>query len=133
MHAAGAHGDCSVCSDESECSNQLRAAGARAQVVSLRNGTMIVYTTETPANVHALQTTMARYHEHIMSALASGSDASLCPECKALRGAMQSGKFSREIINVRNGCQILLTSSDRNVVRRIHDMTGAQVAARTKS
>ncbi len=132
-HAAGVHGDCSVCSDESECDNELRAAGAHAQVVALRNGAMIVYTTETASSVHALQTTMARYHDHIMSALASGSAANLCPECKSLRGALASGKFNREIVNVKSGCQILLTSSDRNVVRRIHDMTGAQLAARGKS
>jgi len=131
-HSAGQHTDCTVCNDETACGNELRATGARAQVVALRNGAMITYTTETPGNVHALQSIMARYHEQIMNALASGSDATLCPSCRELRGAMQSGKFSRVIVNVKDGCQILLTSSDRDVVRHIHDMTGAQMAARTK-
>jgi hypothetical protein len=41
---------------------------------------------------------------------------------------MASGKFSRELVNVKTGAQVLLTSNDREIVRRIHDMTGAQTA-----
>ncbi len=132
------HADCSVCLDEATCDNALRSAGVREQVVALRNGAMIVYTAETPAGVRSLQNTVARYNDHIMSAyLASTGQSSLCAECRAFRGAMASGKFSRELVNVRNGCQILLTSSDRNIVAKIHDMSGppmaARVAARVRS
>jgi hypothetical protein len=129
---AAMHGDCSVCLDEATCSNDLRSAGVRSQVVALRNGAMIVFTAENAENVRSLQTTVARYNEHIMNAY-SGGEASLCGECKAFRGAMASGKFSRELVNVKNGCQILLTSTDRSIVRKIHDMTGAQVAARVRT
>lgn len=124
--------DCSVCSDEATCDNELRAAGVRSQVVGLRNGAMIVYTADTPEGVRALQATVARYNDHIMSAYSSGA-ATLCGGCKSFRGAMASGKFTRELVNVKTGCQILLTSTDKNMVRRIHDMTGAQVASREHS
>ncbi len=131
MGAAAMH-DCSVCGDEATCDNELRSAGVRSQVVALRNGAMIVYTADNAEGVRALQATVARYNDHIMSAYSSG-DAALCGGCKSFRGAMASGKFTRELVNVKTGCQILLTSTDKNLVRRIHDMTGAQVASREHS
>ena len=130
---SGANAACAVCLDEATCANDLRMTGVRSQVVALRNGAMIVYTAENGESVRALQATVARYNEHIMNSYASSNGASLCGECKAFRGAMASGKFTRELVNVKNGCQILLTSSDRTIVHKIHDMTGAQVAARIRS
>jgi hypothetical protein len=127
------HGNCAVCLDEVMCSNDLRASGVRAQVVALRNGAMIVYTADNAENVRSLQTTVARFNAHIMSAYGGSGEAALCGECKSFRGAMASGKYSRELVNVKNGCQILLTSPDRSIVRKIHDMTGAQVAARVRT
>lgn len=127
----GVHGQCAVCSDEATCGDDLRSSGVRSQVVALRNGAMIVYAADTPEGVRALQTTVARYNDHIMSAYTSGS-SSLCGGCKTFRGAMASGKFTRELVNVKNGCQILVTSSDKALVRRIHDMTGAQMASRER-
>jgi hypothetical protein len=132
MKGASHHDDCAVCADQALCDNDLRAMGARSQVVALRNGAMIVYAADSPENVRALQAAMARHNERMMTALGTGSDASLCGECRTFRGAMASGKFTRELVNVKNGCQILLTSNDRTIVRRIHDMAGSQVAVRTK-
>jgi hypothetical protein len=130
--AAAAHGDCVVCTDQAACAEDIHALSAHEQVVALRNGSMIVYTAETPESVRALQAALARHNELIMAALAANGDASLCGGCKSFRGAMASGKFSRELVNVKTGVQVLLTSNDREIVQRIHDMTAA-AAARTKS
>lgn len=130
--AGAAHMNCTVCDDEATCETALRSANVRSQVVELRNGAMIVYTADTPENVRSLQATVARFHDHIMGAL-SGSDASLCGGCRSFRGALASGKFARELVNVKNGCQVLYTSSDRAMVEKIHEMTGAPTAARTRS
>ena len=130
--AAAAHGDCAVCTDQAACEEDVRALSAHAQVVALRNGAMIVYTAETPESVRALQAALARHNALIMGALAANGDANLCGGCKSFRGAMASGKFSRELVNGKNGAQVLLTSDDREIVQRIHDMTAAS-AARTKS
>jgi hypothetical protein len=130
--SGAAHGDCTVCADESACDGELRGLNSRSQVVTLKNGAMVVYTTETAENVRALQAALARHNEHIMNALATDSEASLCGGCKSFRGAMASGKFSRELVNVKNGAQVLLTSNDRGIVERIHALTGASTA-RTKS
>ena len=129
--AAAMHG-CAVCSDEATCDDDVRALNARAQVVPLRNGAMIVYTADTPENVRALQAALARHNETVLAALATNSEASLCGGCKLFRGAMASGKFSRELVNVKTGAQVLLTSSDHAIIQRIHDMAVNQ-AARTKS
>ena len=131
MHGAAAHAECSVCADEMACDGDVKATGARAQVVSLRNGTMIVYTLDGPENVRGLQTAVARYNERVVAALQG--DAKLCASCKKLRGALASGKLVREVVNVERGCQVLITSTDRDIVQQVHACANAQVAARTKS
>lgn len=133
MHGMASHTDCAVCADEASCDGDVRAAGARAQVVSLRNGAMIVYTVENPANVRALQTAVARHNQRVLAALAGQGSSELCSDCKQLRGAMASGKFVREVVNVERGCQVLMTSSDRAIVQQIHELTNAQMAVRTRS
>jgi hypothetical protein len=129
MHAM-AHADCAVCSDEMACDDDIKATGARAQVVSLRNGTMIVYTLDGTGNVRALQAAVARHNAQVVAALQG--DAKLCSSCKKLRGALASGKLVREVVNVERGSQLLITSSDRAIVEQIQSYTNAQVAARTK-
>jgi hypothetical protein len=131
MHGAAAHAECSVCSDEMACDTDVKASGARAQVVPLRNGTMIVYTLDSAEGVRGLQAAVARYNEQVVSALQG--DAKLCAACKKLRGALASGKLVREVVNVERGCQLLITSTDRSIVQQVHACTNAQVAARTKS
>jgi hypothetical protein len=134
VKAMAHNADCAVCLDEATCDNDLRGMGVRSQVLTLRNGAMIVYSAESPVAVRSLQATVARYNDRIMSEYSNNGDAKLCGECKAFRGAMASGKFTRELVNVRNGCQILLTSSDKHIVEKIHDMANAPaVAARVKS
>ncbi|HTR98074.1 MAG TPA: hypothetical protein VMH61_09235, partial [Candidatus Acidoferrales bacterium] len=132
LKSASTGDDCAVCADEAACQDELRATGVRAQVVVLKNGAMVVYTAASPRGVRALQASLKRHNEHIMRALEAGG-ASLCDECKVFRGAYASGKFEREVVNVRNGAQVLLTSSDRRIVNRIHDMTGALALARARS
>lgn len=127
-----AHMDCAVCSDQMECEEDLRTSGAHTQVVALKNGAMIVYTAETPESVRALQATVARHNAAVVSVLNGQRDGKLCSQCKPLRGAMASGKLTREVVNVQRGSQIIITSSDRAMVQRIHDMTGAQLAARVR-
>ena len=130
--AGATHGNCVVCTDETACDEEMRGLNSHAQVVELRNGLMIVYTADTPENVRALQVSLARHNEQVVTALKTNSDASLCGACKSFRGAMASGKFSRELVKVKTGAQVLLTSNDPAVVQRIHDLAGAPMA-RTKS
>jgi len=131
MHATAAHADCAVCADEMACDDDVKSTGARAQVVPLRNGTMIVYMLDSGENVRGLQTAVARHNKRVVAALQG--DAKLCSACKKLRGALASGKLVREVVNVERGCQLLITSSDRSIVQQVHACTSAQVASRTKS
>lgn len=123
--------NCAVCSDEMECDDDVRATGARAQIVSLRNGAMIVYTLDGTENVRALQAAVARHNQGVVAALQG--DAKLCGDCKKLRGALASGKLTREVINVERGCQLLITSSDRSIVQQVQACANAQVAVRTST
>jgi hypothetical protein len=133
MHTMAGHAgmDCVICADEVACDDDVKATGARAQVVPLRNGSMIVYMLDGDENVRGLQAAVARHNGRVVSALQG--DAKLCAACKKLRGALASGKLHREVVNVERGCQVLITSSDRSIVEQVHRCTNAQVAARTKS
>lgn len=123
--------DCDACSDMAMCEGELSAAGARAQIVPLKNGVMYVYTAESPERVRQVQQAVARGNERARSVLAAGEKARLCPECKRMRGAMASGKLQREVVNVETGALTLVTSNDKVLIGRIHDIAGAPVAART--
>lgn len=133
MHTMAGHAgmDCIVCADEVACDDDVKATGARAQVVPLRNGSMIVYMLDGDENVRGLQAAVARHNSRVVAALQG--DAKLCTACKKLRGALASGKLVREVVNVERGCQVLITSSDRSIVEQVHRCTNAQVASRTKT
>ena len=121
--------DCDACDDWTDCENDVRSMGAKAQVVGLKNGAMIVYTAERNADVRSLQTMVAKRNDKMMEALSAGGGKKLCDDCKQLRGAMASGKLHREVVNVERGCMTLMTSDDRSVVQRIRMLTGQPVAA----
>jgi len=129
-HMNGVAHECSACDAWADCDQAVRALGAKMQVVSLKNGAMIVYTAESNADVKALQSLISKRNDKMVSALSASSDKKLCDECKQLRGAMASGKLHREVVNVERGCLTLITSDDRGMVQKIRGMTGQPVAMR---
>src|SRR5262245_46259698 len=132
MAANSTHADCDACADMADCSGALDAAGAHRQTVRLKNGIMYVYTADTPRAVSAVQAAVSRRSDHLTRLAAAGEKARLCDECKAMRGAMASGKLNREVVNIEGGSLTLITSTDPAVVKKIHAMTDQKVAARTK-
>lgn len=125
--------DCEACSDFAMCEDEVKANGANVQIVPLKNGVMYVYTATGAAKVSAVQAAMTRRNQHMTSILASGDQASLCPECKSMRGAIASGKLSRETVNIEGGCMTLVTSSDPSVVTKIYSLAGLKANGRNKS
>lgn len=130
MAAAGGHDDCEACLDMSSCSEALDAVRAHRQAVRLKNGVMYVYTADTQRDVSAVQAAVARRGDHMARLVSAGDKARLCAECKSMRGAMASGKLTREIVNIEGGSLTLITSTDPAMVAKIHAMADAKVAAR---
>jgi len=133
MAAMSGHADCEACVDMADCSGQLDAAGAHRQAVRLKNGIMYVYTADSPRSVNAVQAAVARRADRLIRFASAGEKAHLCAECKAMRGAMASGKLNREVVNIEGGSLTLITSNDPAVVAKIHAMADDKVAARVKS
>jgi hypothetical protein len=129
-HQNGVAHDCNACDDWMQMDKDARSIGARSQVVALKNGAMIVYTADSPAQVKQLQAMIAKRNEHMSSAYAGANDTKLCDDCKQLRGAIASGKLHREVVNVERGVMALVTSNDHAVVQRIRNMTGQPLAMR---
>ena len=131
---ASVHADCEGCADMARCAQEIAGAGARVQVVPLKNGVMYVYTAESSSGVRVVQAAVAHRNERLASWTTAGDRVHLCSECKAMRGAAASGKLNREVINIEGGCLTLMTSSDPAIVARLHEMASASLAAsRTKS
>jgi hypothetical protein len=126
--------DCEACNDFAMCEGEVKANGANVQIVPLKNGVMYVYTANGAAKVQAVQSAMARRNQHMTAILASGDQATLCPECKSMRGAIASGKLNRENVNIEGGCMTLVTSSDPAMVSKIYALAGLKASGRnTKS
>jgi len=127
------HGDCDACENMAAADAELRSAGAHTQIVPLKNGVMFVYTADSPGQVSAVQAAMARRGDRLAQLVAAGDKVHLCSECKSMRGAMASGKLTREVVNIEGGSLTLVTSSDPSVVAKIHAMMDAKTASRMKS
>lgn len=131
---AAIHADCDGCADMARCAQEMAAAGARVQVVPLKNGVMYMYTAETSSGVRVVQAAVSRRNERLAAWTRAGDGVHLCNECKAMRGAAASGKLVREVVNIEGGSLTLLTSSDPQIVHRLHEMASASlVATRTRS
>jgi hypothetical protein len=129
-HMGGVAHECSACEAWADCDQAVRALGAKTQVISLKNGAMIVYTADSNSGVKGIQSLISKRNDKMLAALSASSDKKLCDECKQLRGAMASGKLHREVVNVERGCLTLITSDDRGLVQKIRAMTGQPVAMR---
>ena len=122
MTGNSAHG-CDACADMAMCESELKSAGSQYQVVPLKNGVMYVYTATDARDVRSVQTAISRRTDRINS-LASVQGAKLCPDCKRMRGAMASGKLTREVVNIEGGSISLVTSSDPTMVAKLYAMAG---------
>lgn len=128
------HAGCDACEDMGAFDSELTTAGAAVQVVPIKNGAMFVYTAAVPGKVNALQSAVTRRSEQLQRIVAAGEKAHLCDGCKNMRGAMASGKVTREVVNIEGGSLALVTSNDPALVRQIRAMVDAgKTAARVKS
>lgn len=127
------HADCDACADMAFCDGEVKSLGATVQIVPLKNGVMYVYTASDPRNVHAVQASMGRRNDRMLSILASGDKAHLCPSCKSVRGAIASGKLNRELVNIEGGCLTLMTSNDPATLSKIYTMAGLKGPVAIKS
>jgi hypothetical protein len=127
------HGDCDACADMAFCDGEVGSMGATVQVVPLKNGVMYVYTANDANKVHAVQASMEHRNERMTGMLAAGDKAKLCPSCKSVRGAIASGKLSREFVNIEGGCLTLMTSNDPATVAKIYSLAGIKGPMSIKS
>ena len=128
-----AHADCDACADMAFCDGEVTSLGATVQIVPLKNGVMYVYTADDANKIHAVQASMARRNDHMSGVMAAGDKAKLCPSCKTVRGAIASGKLSREFVNIEGGCLTLMTSNDPATVAKIYSLAGIKGPMSIKS
>ncbi len=115
-------GQCDACAEMVTCSNELSSNGVQTQIVPLKNGVMFVFTSDTPAHVRAVQNALARRSDRLNALAQSGDRARLCPECKNVRGAIASGKLTRETVNIEGGSLTLVTSTDPALITKLRAM-----------
>jgi hypothetical protein len=118
-------GDCDACSEMLNCNGQLTMNGVQTQTVPLKNGVMFVYTTDTPSHVRGVQNALARRNDRLNVLAQAGDHSKLCPACRTARGAIASGKLTRETVNIEGGCMTLVTSSDPAMIAKLRAMATA--------
>jgi hypothetical protein len=133
MAGMGPTEDCEACFDMVTCGDALTAVNAHRQTVRLKNGVMYVYTADSQRDVSAVQAAVARRGDQMARVLMAGDNVKLCADCKSFRGAIASGKLTREVVNIEGGTLTLITSSDPALVAKLHAMADQKVAARIKS
>jgi len=126
-HTASKTG-CAICDEYASCDEKLTMAGAVTQVVPLKNGVMFVYTANVENQTHAVQSAVHRRNDRIAEIAAAGMEVPLCDGCKAMRGAMASGKLHREVVNIEGGSLTLVTSEDPTVVKALQEYSGLKTA-----
>lgn len=132
----GMNGKCDACADMANSDSELMQDGTDMQAVPIKNGVMFIYTASKPGQVSAIQSVMARRTDHLNKLVSAGDRAKLCPECRTMRGAMASGKVTREVVNIEGGALTLLTSNDPAMVKKIRaiaDQARSAMATRAKS
>ncbi len=117
---------CAICDEYASCDERLAKAGAVTQVVPLKNGVMFVYTASVENQAHAVQAAVHRRNDRIAEIASTGGDVPLCDGCRAMRGAMASGKLHREVVNIEGGSLTLVTSEDPTVVKALQEYSGVQ-------
>jgi len=115
---------CVICDENVSCNERLTMAGAVTQVVPLKNGVMYVYTANVEGKTHAVQSAVHRRNDRIAEIASTGGDVPLCDGCKAMRGAMASGKLHREVVNIEGGSLTLVTSDDPEIIQAIQEYSG---------
>jgi len=115
--------NCDACAELATCDEELSRIGIETQVVPLKNGVMIVYTASKAGKAHAVQAAMARRNDRLHTLTAMGDQAKLCNECSAMRGAMASGKLTRETVNIGGGVLTVMTSEDPAMVAKLQGMS----------
>ena len=120
--AADMAGECDACAEMMTCAGQLSMNGVQTQAVPLKNGVMFVYTTDTPSHVRGVQNALARRSDRLNVLAQAGDKARLCPECRTARGAIASGKLTRETVNIEGGCMTLVTSTDAATIAKLRAM-----------
>jgi hypothetical protein len=133
-HGATAFGhkhSCDACADMAQYDSEIQAVGGQTQMVRLKNGVMFVHTADSPSHVRAVQAAMMRRNDRLVALTSAGDKVKLCAECKAMRGAMASGKLNREIVTIEGGCLTLMTSNDRSIVAKLHAIAGNEMARKS--
>jgi len=125
-------GACEACSAWEVCAMELEGAGAGMQAMPLRNGVMSVYTVSGPGAMRIIRNALTRYQEHMVALTMTGEAVRLCPACRLLRGAVASGRLTREVIPVEGGGMLLMTSPDPAVIAMLRAEAGITSAPRTR-
>jgi hypothetical protein len=125
VKARGAKGataalDCDWCDSWSLCDEMIKGAGANTQMVKLKNGIVFIYSAPSPGASSAVQAAVSQRSVRDDAILRTGARSALCPECKTLRGAIASGRITREVVNIEGGAMAVMTSTDPKIVARFH-------------
>lgn len=120
--ASPATKNCAFC----ECTSRYARVLEKAtrEVGALANGIVVHYHSEDPETVVEIQRYAFERHKLRQTARADAKAIRLCAECRPVMIRLKGANF--EVANSVNGVFSLITSSDPEVVRVLHEMASEQ-------
>jgi hypothetical protein len=114
--------ECTFC----QCNAQFARAIERAtrEVGALPNGIAVHYRSEDPEMVVEIQRYAFERQKRRLAAAADPKAARLCGQCRQRLDRLRGAKF--DVANSVHGVFCLITSSDPEVVRFLHEMVSAE-------
>jgi len=114
---------CAECAYLGETRTDLEQAGARVEVVKLKNGYVLMATATSPDTLAAVRKLNA---ERLggLEALAGHTDKKFCKDCTAFNKALKADAVSVEVVDTANGVMTVFTGSTAEAVSSLKESCG---------
>lgn len=114
---------CAECAYLGETRTALEKAGARVEVVKLKNGYALLATATSADTLSAVRTLNTQRFGGLTT-LASSTDKKFCRDCQAFNKALKADAVSYEIVDTANGVMTVFTGTTAEAVASLKESCG---------
>ncbi len=114
---------CAGCAYLGDTRAALERAGARVEVVKLKNGYALIATAASAQNLAAVRSVNAERFGGLET-LAASHDKKFCKDCTAFNKALKADAVSYEIVETAGGAMTVFTGSTPEAVASLKDSCG---------
>ena len=114
---------CAECAYLGDTRTSLEKAGARVEVVKLKNGYALIATAGSADSLAAVRKVNAERFGGL-TALAGNADKKFCRDCTAFNKALKADAVSYEIVDTANGVMTVFTGTTAEAIASLKESCG---------